>query len=134
MRSIAALVTTFYQDLWNRWDDALVEDVLSPGFEFRGSLGEVTTGRQGWRAYRDRVRAGAPDFHNEIVELLVDDDRAAAHLRYSGTHAGTMLGVPASNRHFSYAGAAFFAAADGRLVRAWVLGDLHGLLPQLRGG
>ncbi len=134
MRSIAALVTMFYRDLWNRWDDTLVEDVSSPDFEFRGSLGEATTGHDGWRGYRDRVRAGSPDFHNEVVELVVEGERAAARLRYSGTHAGVMLGAPASGRHFGYDGAAFFAATGGQLVRAWVLGDVHALLPQLRGG
>jgi steroid delta-isomerase-like uncharacterized protein len=130
--SIVDLVATFYEELWNRWNDDLVEDVLSSDYEFRGSLGDATSGREGWRSYRDRVRSGAPDFHNEIVELIADGHRAAARLRYTGTHKGTLLGVPPSSRRFSYDGAAFFAAAGGRLVRTWVLGDLYGLAAQLR--
>jgi steroid delta-isomerase-like uncharacterized protein len=131
MRSIVELVTTFYGELWNSWNDSLVEDILSADFEFRGSLGDTTSGLKEWRRYRDRIRSCAPDFHNHILELIADGDRAAARLRYSGTHLGTMLAVPASSRRFSYDGAAFFAAADGRLVRVWVLGDLYALVPQL---
>ena len=64
---IAELVRSFYDDLWNRWDDALVPTVLSPTFEFRGSLGTVSIGRDGWLDYRQVVRSGSADFHNELV-------------------------------------------------------------------
>jgi len=127
----ADLVHRFYDDLWNRWDDDLVPEVLDPEFEFRGSLGTSTLGRDGWRSYRDTVRAGSPDFHNEVVTLVCEGPRAAARLSYSGTHTGPLLGRPATGRRFQFAGAAFFTVADGRLVSAWVLGDLAGLREQL---
>jgi hypothetical protein len=65
----------FYGELWNRWNDSAVEDTLSPGFAFRGSLGQEASGRHGWRRYRDLVRAGSADFRNEIVELICDRGR-----------------------------------------------------------
>jgi steroid delta-isomerase-like uncharacterized protein len=125
------LVRSFYEDLWNRWDDSVVDDVLSPDFAFRGSLGTTTVGRDGWRSYRDTIRAGSPDFHNEIVTLVCEGDTAAAQLLYSGTHTGPLLGVPPTGRRFEYAGAAFFTVDDGLLASAWVLGDLDGLRRQL---
>ena len=127
------LVRRFYDDLWNRWDDGAVTDVLAPGFAFRGSLGTETVGPDGWRGYRDTIRAGSADFHNEVLTLVVDGDTAAARLRYSGTHTGELAGIPATGRRFEYAGAAFFTARDGRLASAWVLGDLAGLRSQLVG-
>jgi predicted ester cyclase len=132
--STSELVRSFYEDLWNRWDDALVDAVLSPGFAFRGSLGTTTSGRDGWRSYRDTVRAGSADFDNEVVTLVCDGDGAAARLRYSGTHTGTLLGLPATGRRFEYAGAAFFTAERGLLASAWVLGDLTALRGQLTTG
>ena len=62
---------------------------------------------------------------------MATDDQAAARLRYTGTHTGPLLGIPATGRHFEYDGAAFFVAARGRLISAWVLGDLTGLGRQL---
>jgi predicted ester cyclase len=129
--AIGELVGRFYGELWNRWDDSAVDDTLSPGFAFRGTLGQETTGRDGWRRYRDMVRAGSADFRNEIVELLCDGQRAAARLRYTGTHTGVLLGLPATRRRFEYAGAAFFTADSPWLTSAWVLGDLDGLRRQL---
>ncbi|MEI2716857.1 MAG: ester cyclase [Candidatus Nanopelagicales bacterium] len=81
--NVGQLVSLFYAQLWNRWDDLAVESVLAEDFAFRGSLGQESVGRQGWREYRDWVHSGSSDFHNEVVTLVVDGDRAAARLRYS---------------------------------------------------
>jgi predicted ester cyclase len=127
----ASLVRRFYDQLWNAWDDSAVDETLAPEFAFRGSLAQETSGRDGWRAYRDDVRRGAPDFSNEIVNLIACGDRAAVRLRYSGTHRGPLMDIEATGRSFAYSGAAFFAAADGLLREAWVLGDLDALREQL---
>lgn len=129
---ITDLVRRFYEDLWNRWDDGAVDEVLSPDFSFRGSLGRTVEDRTGWREYRDLIRAGSSDFHNEVVDLVVADGRAAARLEYTGTHTGPLLGFDPTGRRFSYAGAAFFTATSDRLTQAWVLGDLASLRGQLR--
>jgi steroid delta-isomerase-like uncharacterized protein len=129
---VAALVRRFYADAWNRWDDTAVEDLLAEDISFRGSLGAEVRGRDGWRAYRDAVRSAVPDFTNEVVDLIVAGDRAAARLRYTGHHHGVLLGVAGAGGPIDYAGAAFFTARDGRLARIWVLGDLDSLRRQLR--
>jgi predicted ester cyclase len=126
------LVRAFYDELWNRWDDAAVETVLARDFTFRGSLGRETRGRSEWREYRDLIRAGSSDFHNEVLTLVVDGDQAAARLLYSGTHDGPMAGVAPTGARFTYAGAAFFEVDGGHLTSAWVLGDLASLHGQLR--
>jgi predicted ester cyclase len=119
--SIGALIEKFYGELWNGWNDAAVEGTLSPGFTFRGSLGQETSGRQGSRRYRDLVRGGSADFHNDIVDLVCDDRQAAARLRFTGTHTGPLPGLPATQRRFEYAGAAFFTADERWLTSAWFL-------------
>jgi predicted ester cyclase len=131
VNTVSDLVHRFYDDLWNRWDDELVPAVLAPTFEFRGSLGTSTVGLDGWRGYRDAIRAGSSDFHNAVVTLVCEDDAAAARLLYSGTHTGPLLGLAPTGRRFEYAGAAFFTVADGLLTSAWVLGDLDGLRRRL---
>jgi steroid delta-isomerase-like uncharacterized protein len=129
--SMEHLIRRFYDDLWNRWDDEAVEDLLAEDFAFRGSLGTETRGRDEWRSYRDTIRAGSPDFHNEVVTVIARGDHAAARLLYTGTHSGHLAGLPPTGRRFSYAGAAFFAANARQLTSAWVLGDLSSLLELL---
>jgi predicted ester cyclase len=128
---IEELIRRFYDDLWNRWDDQAVNEVLDPDFQFRGSLGVEVRGRQEWRDYRDLIRGGSADFHNDVIDLVAQGGRAAARLRYTGHHTGPLLGIAATGRPFTYAGAAFFTAGDRQLTSAWVLGDLDGLRRQL---
>ena len=125
------LVRRFYDEAWNRWDDAVVDELLGEGFTFRGSLGAEVVGRDGWREYRDRLRRAVPDLRNEIVELISGPGRAAARLRYSGHHRGVLLGHLGWGAPIEWAGAAFFRCADGQLAAAWVLGDLDALRRQL---
>lgn len=131
LRAVEHLIERFYEDLWNRWDDEAVDDLLDEDFVFRGSLGTETRGRGEWRSYRDTIRAGASDFHNEIVALVVHGGQAAARMRYTGTHTGPLAGLQPTGRRFSYEGAAFFTGDASRLASAWVLGDLLSLRDQL---
>jgi steroid delta-isomerase-like uncharacterized protein len=129
---VAGLVARFYEDVWNRWDDAALDAILAPDFEFRGSLGDQAQGRDGFRAFRDTVRAAAPDWRNEVVDLLVTPGRAAVRLRCTGHHRGVLLGMPPTGRAFSFTSAAFFTAADDRLLTSWVVADIDDLRRQLR--
>jgi steroid delta-isomerase-like uncharacterized protein len=128
---VATLVHRFYDVLWNSWDDDAVGATLHRDVVFRGSLGTETVGREEWRAYRDDVRRASSDFHNRVVDLVADGDRAAARLVWSGTHEGLLLGISGTGRRFSYPGAAFFTVRGGLLAEIWVIGDLDALRRQL---
>ncbi len=131
-RALEARVIRFYEELWNEWRLELVEELLSPEVAFRGSLGTEVRAREGFVAYAQMVRAAFPDFHNEVRELVIDGDRAAALLECSGTHHGPIFGVAGTGRTIRYQGAAFFRFDEhGRILTAWVLGDLVTLLKQL---
>lgn len=122
------LVRRFYDDMWNRWDEDLARDILSPDLDFRGSIGLHVTGHDGFIGYMRLIRTAFPDFHNEIVDLVADGDRVAARLSYTGTHEGPFLDHTATGRRIEYAGAAFFSVVEGRIAGVWVLGDTLALM------
>jgi steroid delta-isomerase-like uncharacterized protein len=126
-----ALVRRYYDELWNRWDLGLVDELLAPDVGFRGSLGIEVRGRDGFRRYVALVRDAFPDFHNAVEELVAESDRVVARLTYRGTHRGPLFGLAPTGRRISYAGVALFRIAGGRIAEGWVLGDALGLLRQL---
>ncbi len=128
---IADLVQRFYRDAWNRWDDGAPEELLAVDFVFRGSLGDEARGRDGFRAYREKVREVFPDFHNEVRELVVSGEQAAVRLLCTGHHNGDLFGIAPTGLQVAYEAAAFFRSCDGQLRETWVLGDLDGLRDQL---
>ena len=127
------LVRRYYDEMWNRWDFALADDLVAEGVAFRGSLGQSVQGRESFKDYMRTVRRAFPDFHNDVEELVAEGDRVVARLTDTGTHTGTLFDIAPTGRRVSYAGVGLVRVALGRIAEGWVLGDLHGLLRQLKG-
>jgi steroid delta-isomerase-like uncharacterized protein len=129
-----ALVRRYYEEMWNRWDFALADELIGEDVTFRGSLGVSVKGREGFKEYMQTVRRAFPDFHNHVEEQIAEDDRVVARLTYTGTHHGEVFGISATGRRVAYAGVAIFRITEGCIVQGWVLGDVDGLLRQIRDG
>jgi steroid delta-isomerase-like uncharacterized protein len=127
------LVRRYYEEMWNRWDFALADELIEEQIAFRGSLGQSVHGREGFKDYMRAVRRAVPDFHNQVEELVAEGERIAARLTYTGTHTGELFGIAPAGRRVSYAGVALFRVASGQIAKGWVLGDLHDLIRQLKG-
>ena len=125
------LIRRYYADLWNRWDDAVVDEIIAQDIQFRGSLGVTVSGRDGFRGYVARVRAAFPDFHNHVDELLADGDAVAARLTYTGTHQGELYGAAPTHQRVEYGGIAFFRIFKGQITSGLVYGDTIGLMGQI---
>lgn len=125
------LIRRFYDELWNPWNFAKADELLSEQIVFRGSLGSETRGRQQFCEYMRQVQRAIPDFHNAIEEVTAEDDRVVARTRYTGTHRGELFGVGPTGRAIEYAGAAFFHIGEGKITAGWVLGDLLSVLRQV---
>ena len=125
------LIHHYYADLWNRWDDAVVDEIIAPDIRFRGSLGVTVSGRYGFRGYAARVRAAFPDFHNQVDELLAEGDGVMACLIYSGTHLGELYGAAPTQKRIEYGGIAFFRIFKGQITSGLVYGDTIGLMRQI---
>lgn len=125
------LVRRFFDEMWNPWNFAKADELLDENIVFRGTLGSELKGRDAFRTYMRKVQSAFPDFHNAIVHLTAEDDRVVARTMYRGTHHGEIFGVAPSGKEITYAGAAFFRMAGGKIIHGWVLGDLLPLLRQL---
>jgi steroid delta-isomerase-like uncharacterized protein len=128
----AAVIERFYRELWNRWDLAAADEIVAEDVRFRGSLGTTVRGREAFTDYVRSVRAAFPDWHNAIDELLAFGDRVVARLTWTGTHTGPLMGIEPTGRRVTYAGAAFFRLAEGRITEAWIVGDTQELWRVLR--
>lgn len=75
------LVRRWYEEMWNRWDDAVFDRILDPAIELRGSLGQTHHGFLGIAAYMRFVRNAFPDFHNAVEVVVEEGDRVLALTR-----------------------------------------------------
>ena len=127
----AALVERFYDVVWNKADEKAAREILDPDFIFRASLGPELRGPEGFIVYLRSVHAALGNFICTVEELIAAGDRAAAKMRFTGTHRAKFFGVEATGRHVVWNGAAFFTTRDGRITELWVLGDVEAVMRQL---
>jgi steroid delta-isomerase-like uncharacterized protein len=125
------LVERFYDVVWNKADERAAREILAPDFIFRASLGPELRGPDGFIAYLRSVHAALEDFTCTIEDLIATEDRAAAKMRFNGTHRGEFFGIAATGRHIVWSGAAFFIAGGGLITELWVLGDVEAVMRQL---
>jgi steroid delta-isomerase-like uncharacterized protein len=131
METNRRLIERYYNDMWNRWDFRLVDELISPAVKFHGSVGVSVEGLDGFRDYMRFIRSAFPDFHNTIEEIVAEGDRVAARLTYTGTHQGTIFGAAPTGKVVKYDGLALFRIVDGKVEEGYVLGNVVRLLGQL---
>ena len=69
-------------------------------------------------------RDSFPDFRMEIVDLVADGEKVAAHFRCSGTHQGEWMGRPPTGRRFHDIDEMYiFRVSGGKLTSAFGVED-----------
>ena len=124
---IRAVVESFYADIWNRHDKAKIPELLRADFTFRGSLGQMKTGHGGFASYVEFVHQAVLEFRCDILDLVIEEPKAFARMRFSGVHRGELFGFQPTGKPIEWAGAALFTFSGNQVAELWVLGDLHGL-------
>lgn len=125
------LVERFYNEVWNRGDEAVARDILHPHFRLRASLGPELQGHDAFIAYMRTIRAALEGYRCTVDDVITTASRAAVRVRFGGIHRGTLFGVPPTGRSVVWGGAAFFSASGGRISALWVLADIDALKRQI---
>ena len=92
-------------------DEVCDEDVV-----YRTASGIALHGLEAYRDVMIQLQEGVPDFEYSLEDLVGDGDRIHCTFRYTGTHKGEFMGIPASDRKADYMVAAVCRFNDGKLV------------------
>ncbi len=76
---------------------------------------------------------GLPDLKVTIQTSLAEDDRVAASFLYEGRHEGVYYGVQPTGKRLMFTSCDIFRIAGGRIAEHWGMGDIAGVIAQLRG-
>jgi steroid delta-isomerase-like uncharacterized protein len=90
------------------------------------------TPKQGSVGFFKARLTGIPDLKVSIEALVADKDRVAASFVYMGTHQGPYLGVAPTGKRLRFTSCDIFRVQNGRFVEHWGMGDIAGVLAQLR--
>ena len=126
------LIELWYHEMWNQWNRDILPEILDKDITFRGSLGRTCQGYDELLDYIAYIQNAFPDFTNTIDLIITEGDQSFAKLTYTGTHQQEVFGIPATGKQIQYHGSAIFTFRDNKIVDVWVLGDIYGLIQQLK--
>ena len=103
-------------------DDFVEHEELPPG---------VPPGKAAPRGMVTMMRAAFPDIHVTIEDMLQDGDKVVVRSRFSGTHEGEFMGIPATGNKFDIAVIDIVEFRDGKAVAHWGVMDNAAMMEQL---
>jgi steroid delta-isomerase-like uncharacterized protein len=106
------------------------EAVSAENVDHDPAPGQVA-GPEGYRIFFSRMRAAFPDFTAAPETMVADDDTIAFAYTITGTHTGSLLGIPPTGKKIKIRGVQISKFKDGKMVERWGSSDELGLLQQL---
>ena len=89
--------------------------------------------KQATLAFFQARLTGIPDLRVSVETSLASGDKAAASFVYEGAHGGVYYGVAPTGRPMRFTSCDIFRVRDGRIAEHWGMGDIAGVLAQLKG-
>jgi predicted ester cyclase len=130
--SASATARRFFDEVWNRADFDLVDELFAPEYVGHPSGPEATVhGPEGVKEYIGRLREGVPDLAMTIEDQVVDQDKVATRWTAHGTHTGELMQIEPTGRTATVTGITIqrFGPA-GRIVEGWTNWDMLGMVQQ----
>jgi steroid delta-isomerase-like uncharacterized protein len=115
-----------WRSAWGKGEVEAFERILAPGYVRHTKSGDEDVEKL--RQAINDSRAAFPDLVTEILQSVEQDDMVAIRWTSHGTHTGSFMGVPSTERTVTVYGASFCRFADGLLAEEWVVWDPRELL------
>ena len=106
----------------------LLEKFVAPDYV------EHSEGFHGVEPFQQQIiafRAGFPDLHVSLDDLLTDGDRFASRTTVTGTHTGDLMGMPATGRRISVEAVDIGRIENGQAKERWGGLNMYAMLTQL---
>lgn len=129
---LKSLVARIADDIWNRGELTVVDEVMLPDARYHGPHMPNGTGdRENWRQAIAMYRAALPDSHVVFDELIESGDTIVGRWSATGTQTGSLPGVPATGKQIGITGISIYRFRGGRIAEVWEQLDLLGMWQQL---
>jgi steroid delta-isomerase-like uncharacterized protein len=120
-----------YHDAWNAGDVAALDSIMAPGVVNHSPLPGQAEGVEGFKQALGWMRSGVPDLAITIESQIAEGDMVATRWVGTGTHAGVLMGVPATGRPVTVSGIDICRIVDGRIAEYWQELDSLSMLRQI---
>lgn len=112
----AVLARRWFEDMWNRRDRRLLEEIMAPDVVGWAEGGQII-GREAWVAAAFETFLGTfPDLQLMVDGTVAEGNEVVVRWHASGTHTGGALGLAPTGLKVRFRGMTWLRFVNGRLV------------------
>ena len=125
-------ITDYTEAVWNQHSVPAMNRFYSRGYVHHDVSRPDVRDLDGYKAWGADLMQGLPDLHVAIDDVIADDGgKAVKRWTATGTHSGTLAGIPPTGKKVRFSGVSVYRMEGDRVAESWYVYDLMGLLQQL---
>ena len=126
------IVQTYFNEAWNKGHLDVLDSILSENYiNHTPSTPNPPRGPAGLKPIITAIRAGFPDLHYEIKDIIVTNDRAVARVVMTGTQTGTLFGIAPTGKHVEVNQINIEKIENGKITEHWRVTDELAMMKRL---
>ncbi len=119
------------EEVWNRKNLALVDELVDANFVLHGVGGPDLKGPEGFKQFVNINATAFPDFHVTIEDMIAEGDKVVSRVTARGTHQGDFMGIAPTGKQFEVTAIIISRYAGGKMVEGWLVNDVLGMMQQI---
>lgn len=127
----STVVKRFVEEVINQGRLEVADEIVALDFVELDPLPGQQPGRNGLTEVIAMMRSAFPDIHWVIEEVIEEGEKVVSRFTWTGTHKGTFLGIPATDRSVNVKGVVIDRIVDGKMTDSRILMDNLGWMHQL---
>lgn len=132
MSDIQAVMRRIYGEVFTEGNTELIDEVMHEDFVEHEELPlGIPPGREAPKAMTAMMHSAFPDFRADVEEILQDGNKVIARARFSGTHQGEFMGMPATGNRFDINVIDIIEFDGDKAIGHWGLMDTAKMMQQL---
>lgn len=112
--------------IWNSGEVEAIPEVYSTNFIAhwpKGFAENESHGFDGARQAIERIRSAFPDWHEEVVDMIIEDNKVVTRYISTGTHIGSYAGIKGTGKKVELDEISIYRIEAGKVAEQWCLSD-----------
>ena len=125
------LVRDFIDTIWHDRNVEMISTFWSENYVNHAVPTDPQTGMDNLKRSHQMFLNAFSGLRLEVLDQVAEGDKVVSRLRFSGSHTGEFMHLPATNRSIQMTGIRIDRIENGKIVEHWADYDLAGLMRQL---
>jgi predicted ester cyclase len=118
--------------MWSTGKVENLDKIMSPNFVAHFVGGIEWKGIDSAKIAISHLRKSFPDWHEEILDIIAENDKVVTRFKSTGTQKGAFDGMDSTGMKITISEVSIFKVVNGKLVEQWSFPDVLSFKHQLQ--